>query len=116
LRELATAPEEEVKAAAADAKPPSSQTVAVHLVEASGHGRTVRMRAVTRPHADWGLGGGVVSTAAPIAAAVRMLARGSITAHGVLPPEGCIGPEEMFAELEDRGTSFELDLMESATA
>lgn len=116
LRQLAGAPEEQVRAAAAEAQPPSSQTAAVHVVEASGHGRTVRMRAVTGPHAKWGLGGGVVSTAAPIAAAVRLLARGSITAHGVLPPESCMSAEEMFGELERTGSRFELDVSESATA
>ncbi len=116
LRALLDAPDEEVRAVATAAKPPSGQTVSVHMVEASGHGRTVRTRAVTQPHREWGLGGGVVSTAAPIAAAVRMLARGSITARGALPPESCIGPEEMFAELETRGTSFELELTAGATA
>jgi lysine 6-dehydrogenase len=116
LRKLAAAGEDEVRAAARDAKPPSPRTVSVHVVEASGHGRTVRKRAVTEPHAEWGLGGGVVSTAAPIAAAVRMLARGSISARGALPPERCISPEEMFAELESRGTRFELDVTAEATA
>jgi lysine 6-dehydrogenase len=116
LRKLVSAPKEEVRSAARQAVPPSGQTVSVHMVEASGHGRTVRLRAVTEPYEDWGLGGGVVSTAAPIAAAVRLLARGSITAHGALPPEGCISPEEMFAELETRGCRFELDVTEVATA
>jgi lysine 6-dehydrogenase len=116
LRALAKADETEVRAVAAEAEPPSPQTVSVHIVEASGHGRTVRHRAVTEPHQEWGLGGGVISTAAPIAAAVRMLARGSITARGALPPEGCIGPEEMFSELERRGCRFELELTEGATA
>jgi hypothetical protein len=85
------------------------------MVEASGHGRFVRMRAVTGSHDEWGLGGGVVSTAAPISAAVRLLARGSITARGALPPESCISPEEMFSELETRGSRFELDVTESAS-
>ena len=114
LRKLAKAGEEEVREAIRTAQPSSARTVSVHMVEASGHGRTVRIRAVTQPHADWGLGGGVVSTAAPIAAAVRLLARGSIEARGALPPEKCIVPEEMFAELEQRGTEFELDVTESA--
>jgi saccharopine dehydrogenase-like NADP-dependent oxidoreductase len=104
-----------VRQVSRDAKPPSPQTVAIHIVEASGHGRTVGMRAVTQPHKEWSLGGGVVSTAAPIAAAVRLLARGSITAHGAMPPETCITPEEMFTELETRGSSFELDVTESAS-
>jgi lysine 6-dehydrogenase len=116
LRKLVSAPEEEVRSVARRAKPPSGRTVSVHMVEASGHGRTVRIRAVTGPYEDWGLGGGVVSTAAPIAAAVRLLARESITARGALPPEGCISPEEMFSELESRGCRFELDVTEVATA
>jgi lysine 6-dehydrogenase len=115
LRALLDASEDEVRAASREAQAPSPRTVAVHIVEASGHGRTVRMRAVTQPHEEWGLGGGVVSTAAPISAAVRLLARGSITGHGALAPETCISPEEMFSELETRGSSFELDVTESAT-
>ena len=116
LRSLATASHEEVREAVRSAQPPSPRTVSVHMVEASGHGRTVNIRAVTGAHAEWGLGGGVVSTAAPIAAAVRLLAREAITARGALPPERCIEPEEMFRELESRGTSFELDVTESALA
>jgi saccharopine dehydrogenase-like NADP-dependent oxidoreductase len=114
LRELAAGSEEEMRSAARQAQLPSPRTVSVHLVEASGHGRTVRMRAVTEPNEEWGLGGGVVSTAASIAAAVRLLARDSINACGVLPPERCIVPEQMFAELEGRGCRFELDLTETA--
>jgi len=33
----------------------------------------------------------------------------------VVPPESCISPEEMFSELESRGSRFELDLTESAS-
>ena len=116
LRQLAVAPEEEVRAAAREASPPSGRTVSVHLVEASGPGRKIRLRAVTEPMLEWGIGGGVVSTAAPIAAAVRLLARGSISERGALPPERCIVPEEMFSELENRGSRFELDVSEGAAA
>jgi saccharopine dehydrogenase (NAD+, L-lysine-forming) len=116
LRTLAKAPEEEVRQAGREASPPSPRTVSVHVVEASGHGRMIRMRAVTEPHHEWGIGGGVVSTAAPIAAAVRLLARGSISKRGALPPERCIVPEEMFSELEQRGSRFELDVSEGAAA
>ena len=61
---------------------------------------------MSEPH--FGLGGSVVSTAAPAAAAVRLLARGSLTATGALPPERCIDPEEMFAELELRSCTVGL--------
>jgi saccharopine dehydrogenase-like NADP-dependent oxidoreductase len=73
---------------------------------ARGADRTVTVRAVSRPH--FGLGGSVVSTAAPAAAAVRLLARGELDATGTLAPERCIEPELLFAELEGRGCSFEV--------
>ena len=62
---------------------------------------------MTRPHN--GVGGTVNSTAAPAAAAVRLLARGSLQARGAHPPERCIEPEEMFAELRTRGCSFSFE-------
>jgi saccharopine dehydrogenase (NAD+, L-lysine-forming) len=114
LRELATAGDSEIERAAAASVRPSPQTVSVHLAEAFGAARRVRVRAVTGPHAEWGLGGGVVSTASPAAAAVRLLARGAIEARGALPPERCLDPEAMFAELRTRGSRFEIDVSEGA--
>ena len=74
----------------------------------STHGtRQVAGASVTPPARGVGLGGGIVSTASPAAAAVRLLARGRITATGAMPPERCIDPDEMFAELETRGVRFE---------
>lgn len=108
LRELASARPEEVARVAAAAAPPSAQTVSVHVVDATVNGSAVRVRSVTSPHREWGLGGGIVSTATPIAACARLLARGLITARGVLPPESCIDPDLMFAELQQRGVHFEL--------
>jgi saccharopine dehydrogenase-like NADP-dependent oxidoreductase len=105
LEQLARASDEERAAAARDAARPSGETVSVHLVGLTGSsGRTVRVRALTRP---WnGLGGSIVSTATPASAAVRLMARGAVTARGALPPERCLEPDEMFAELEERGCSF----------
>jgi len=114
LRELGAAPPAEIDRAAAEASPPSANTVSVHLVEASGGGRTARVRSVTRPVDGLGIGGGVMSTAAPAAATVRLLARGRIGARGVLPPERCIDPDEMFAELEQRGSKFDVEVTEEA--
>jgi lysine 6-dehydrogenase len=108
LKELVGAPAEVVAAAARDAIPQSNRTISVHLVRvAADGGRTVTVRAVTEPH--FGLGGSIVSTAAPAAAAVRLLARGSLEAIGALPPERCIEPEEMFAELRARGCTFTVE-------
>jgi len=112
LRDLTTAPKDEVKRKAAEALPPSASTVSVHLVEASANGRAVRVRAVTEPMQGWGIGGGIVSTATPAAAAVRLLARGGIEARGVLPPESCVDPETLFAELKPRGCHVEVQAAE----
>ncbi len=109
LRELAGASAAEVAAAASRAQPQSAQTVSVHLVDARRDGRAARARSVTGPHRDWGLGGGIVSTATPIAAAARLLARGEVSARGALPPELCLDPAAMFAELESRGVRFEIE-------
>jgi lysine 6-dehydrogenase len=114
LRELAGASPAEIERAAAEASPPSPNTVSVHLVEASNGERSVRVRSVTRPVEGLGIGGGVMSTAAPAAAAVRLLARGRITERGVHPPERCIDPDAMFAELELRGSSFHVGVGEEA--
>jgi lysine 6-dehydrogenase len=105
LTELIGSSEEEIAAAGREAVAASAETVSVHLVTVrAASGRSVTVRALSRPH--FGLGGSIVSTAAPAAASVRLLARGSLTATGALPPERCIDPDEMFAELETRGCSF----------
>jgi saccharopine dehydrogenase (NAD+, L-lysine-forming) len=108
LRALTTASETEVRQRADEVQPPSERTVSVHSVEAASGGRQARVRAVTEPMGEWGLGGGIVSTAAPAAAAVRLLARGVIDARGSLPPERCIDPRAMFTELERHGCRFEI--------
>ena len=116
LRKLTTAPQEEVEKKAREALPPSASTVSVHLVEATADGRAVRVRAVTEPMEEWGIGGGVVSTATPVSAAVRLLARGDISGRGVLPPESCVDPAALFAELEQRGCRVEIEEAEEAGA
>jgi lysine 6-dehydrogenase len=106
LRALAAdASSEAVAQATREAASPSNQTVSVHLVKVHAvDGELVEARAVTRSH--FGLGGSVVSTAGPAAACVRLFARGALTATGALPPERCIEPGLMFAELEQRGCTF----------
>ena len=107
LKELAGASEERIAEVARSASPPSANTLSIHIVEVTGPDTVVRARSVTPPHEAWGLGGGIVSTATPAAAAVRLLARGSIGKRGALPPELCVDPNEMFAELEGRGVRFD---------
>jgi lysine 6-dehydrogenase len=114
LTELTTASDDEVRRKAAEAVPPSPRTVSVHVVDASVNGRGVRVRAVTQPMEEWGIGGGIVSTATPAAAAVRLLARGEIAERGVMPPETCVDPDRMFSELEPRGCRVEVKEAEEA--
>jgi lysine 6-dehydrogenase len=109
LEKLRGASEERIAEVARSASPPSAKTVSVHVVEVTGADTVIRARSVTPPHESWGLGGGIVSTATPAAAAVRLLARGSIERRGALPPESCIDPEEMFGELEARGIRFDFN-------
>jgi saccharopine dehydrogenase-like NADP-dependent oxidoreductase len=116
LRELAEASPAEIERAAAEAVPPSANTLAVHLVEATGAGRTIRVRSVTTPVEGTGIGGGVTSTAAPAAATVRLLARDQIATRGVHPPERCIEPDDLFAELEQRGSKFDVEVREETPA
>jgi lysine 6-dehydrogenase len=106
LRELASAGEDEIEQAAREAVPPSPRTVSVHVVVADG----ATVTAITRPMERWGLGGGIVSTAAPAAAAVRLLARGRIEARGALPPERCVEPDDLFPQLQLRNCRFDLEV------
>jgi saccharopine dehydrogenase (NAD+, L-lysine-forming) len=116
LKELQGASEERIAEVARSASPSSANTVSVHLVELAGPDTIVRARSVTPPREEWGLGGGIVSTASPAAAAVRLLARGSIPRRGALPPESCIDPDELFAELETRGVRFEMSASQAEPA
>jgi saccharopine dehydrogenase-like NADP-dependent oxidoreductase len=114
LESLIGASDEAIGRAAHEAVPASSKTVSAHVILASTGERTVTVTAVTHGIEDWGLGGGIVSTAAPSAAAVRLLARGRIDAVGALPPERCVDPDDLFGELERRNCSF--DIKESVPA
>jgi saccharopine dehydrogenase (NAD+, L-lysine-forming) len=93
--------------------PPSNQTTAVHLVEASGTARThgsgsgepatVRVSAVTVPHERWGIGGGVIATAAPAAEAAARLLHGDVPASGVLAPVRAFAAEGFLDALAATG-------------
>jgi saccharopine dehydrogenase (NAD+, L-lysine-forming) len=106
---LVEAEEYELAAASRAAMPPSPQTMSVHRVEAEGGGRIVSVTATTGPIEDWEIGGSIVSTAAPAAAAVRLLAHGRIAPRGALPPELCVDPDDLFPELEQRSCRFEVE-------
>ena len=61
----------------------------------------VRAASFTPANRGWQLGGGVISTGSFSAAASPPAGAWEITATGALPPERCIDPEQMFAELEN---------------
>lgn len=103
---LTTATPEDVVAASAEAVKPSAQTISFHLIDAYLGDRHVRVTCKTSPVPQWGLGGSVISTSAPAAAAVRLLAKGRITARGAIPPEAAMVPQDMFDELASRNAEF----------
>jgi saccharopine dehydrogenase-like NADP-dependent oxidoreductase len=118
LREIAALPGEEV--AALRPAPPSPNThSAQHVLvrgTRGGEPAAVTVTAHTVPHAAWGLGGGIVSTASVAAASVRLLARGELKGAAMLgmPPAGALPPERVLdfdalaAELEPRGCTFQV--------
>jgi saccharopine dehydrogenase (NAD+, L-lysine-forming) len=87
--------------------PPSRSTVAVHVVDAEGMNdgepAKVRVEAVTVAHERWGIGGNVVSTAAPAAEVARLLVRGELRATGVKPPEQVLDPATFLPALSRTG-------------
>jgi lysine 6-dehydrogenase len=109
VRALSDADELAVAKASGEALPASPATVSIHQIEAAGDERSVTVTAITNPVERWGIGGSIVSTAAPAAAAVRLLARGRIAARGALPPELCVAPDDLFPELERRSCEFLVD-------
>jgi hypothetical protein len=86
------------------------------VIEAAGGGREVRVRCLNKPSRRWRIGGGIVSTASSAAAAVRLLARDEVDSRGALPPELCLDPDAMFAELERRGSEFDIEVTEGVVA
>ena len=117
LRELTEAPEAEVAAdrRAKRSRPPPRRSRCTWWRLPAVDARCAFALSPSRIDA-WGVGGGIVSTAAPAAAAVRLLAGGKIDARGAMPPERCIEPAEMFSELEQRGCRFELTTQEEVRA
>jgi hypothetical protein len=72
-----------------------------------GEPAAIVVTALTEPHEEWGLGGGIVSTASVAAATARLYARGALgPVLGVVPPERVLTPELLFGELEARGCTF----------
>ena len=115
LRPLIGRPAEEI--AALRPEPPSARTYsAQHVVVEGKKDRLpteVTMTALTVPNEEWGLGGGIISTASVAAATVRLYARGRLPHIGALPPERCLEPEALFEQLEARGCTFALNVRQT---
>ena len=98
-------------------QPPSARTYSAQQVVVTGQkdgvATEVTMTALTEPHEEWGLGGGIVSTASVAAATVRLYASGRLPYVGALPPERCLEPEALFEQLEARGCTFDLRVREA---
>jgi hypothetical protein len=118
LTALRDRPPEEI--AALRAEPPSPQTYSAQHVEVRGERDgaplTATVTALTEPRQAWGLGGGIVSTASVASATARLYARGKLQYTGALPPERCLDFDDLAAELEPRGCTFQITTTESEVA
>jgi len=118
LTALRGRPAEEI--AALRPEPPSPRTYSAQHVEVRGERdgapAVVTVTAMTVPNEAWGLGGGIVSTAAVAAATARLYARGRIPRTGAYPPERCLDFDDLAAELEPRGCTFDITTRESEVA
>ena len=72
----------------------------------NGEAAAVRVEAVTVAHARWGIGGNVVSTAAPAAEVARLLIQGALHATGVVAPEQVLDPATFMTALNRTGCRF----------
>ena len=71
--------------------------------ERDGRDATLRYEAVTWPHKEWKVGGGVVDTGVPPSIAAQWAVKGLIKVRGVVPPEIAFDPLPYFKELASRG-------------
>ena len=71
--------------------------------EKDGDSVTLRYEAVTWPHKEWNVGGGVVDTGVPPSIAAQWMVQGSVKEKGVIPPEIAFDPLPYFKELSARG-------------
>ena len=91
--------------------PFSATTLSIHVVEVARRGHPViRARPASRPPTRpgaWAAGSSPPRRRRPRPSGSWPAA--SITKRGALPPESCIDPDEMFAELESRGVRFDVE-------
>jgi saccharopine dehydrogenase (NAD+, L-lysine-forming) len=71
--------------------------------EKDGNPVTLRYEAITWPHKQWNVGGGVVDTGVPPSIAAQWMVKGRTKGPGVFPPEVAFDPEPYFADLSAQG-------------
>src|SRR5881409_1157837 len=76
--------------------------------EKDGDSVTLRYEAVTWPHKEWNVGGGVVDTGVPPSIAAQWMVQGSVKQKGVIPPEIAFDPLPYFKELSARGRGIQV--------
>ncbi|HYR81621.1 MAG TPA: saccharopine dehydrogenase NADP-binding domain-containing protein [Thermoplasmata archaeon] len=76
--------------------------------EKDGNPMTLRYEAVTWPHKEWNVGGGVVDTGVPPSIAAQGMVNGLVNRTGVIPPEIAFDPLPYFKELSARGRAIQI--------
>jgi saccharopine dehydrogenase-like NADP-dependent oxidoreductase len=63
---------------------------------------------IAKPNLKWQIDGGTIGTGTPASIAAQWIARGKITARGVVPPEVAVEPLAFFRELGAKGRTIEV--------
>lgn len=63
----------------------------------------IRLESVVFSHKEWKVGCGALDTGVPPSVVAQLILSGKISQRGVLAPEVCVPPEELFSELAKRG-------------
>jgi len=73
-----------------------------------GKAVTLTYDCISSPNMDWVIDGGAVGSGTPPAIAAAWIAKGKITARGVVPPEVAVDPLPFFRELGAEGRTIEV--------
>lgn len=63
----------------------------------------IRLESVVHSHKEWKVGCGALDTGVPPSVVAQLILQNKITQRGVLAPEVCVPPQELFSELAKRG-------------
>lgn len=86
----------------------SYSCIVVDMVGTKGGDKVkLSLSAMMEDYARWRVDGEGYKTAIPLSIGAKMIARGDISAKGVLPPEACIEPKLFIAELKKRNIKIQ---------